>query len=186
MALTPLDIHNKEFGRSFRGYNEEEVDEFLDEVVRDFETLYKENANLKEMLATRESNIGQYKDLEDTLKKTLVVAQQTAEDIKVSASREAEVILQEARLKAEQLIAAAEEKGQEIVRNYENLQKQAQHLRVKLRSFLQSQLALVEEKESLLAVDDEQQKSLTGDEANLPDRVAMDEAACAAEETSTE
>lgn len=155
MALTPLDIHNKEFGRSFRGYNEEEVDEFLDEIIRDYEDIYKENANLKEMVASRESNIGQYKDLEDTLKKTLVVAQQTAEDIKTNATREAEVILQEARLKAEQIVAAAEEKGHDLVISYESLQKQAHQLRIKLRSFLQSQLAMIDEKENLLAVDEE-------------------------------
>jgi len=46
--LTPLDIHNKEFKRSFRGYNEEDVDEFLDRVIKDYELLYRENIELKE------------------------------------------------------------------------------------------------------------------------------------------
>lgn len=189
MALTPLDIHNKEFSKAFRGYNEEEVDEFLDEIVRDYEVIYKDNVNLKEMLANKDSNIGQYKDLEETLKKTLVVAQQTSEDIKANASREAEVILHEARLKAEQLIAAAEEKGHDLVKSYESLQKQAQQLRVKLRSFLQSQLAMIDEKENLLAVDDEQQSQPVPAAAQQGqttliariERAAIDEAACSAE-----
>ncbi len=160
MALTPLDIHNKEFRKAFRGYDEEEVDEFLDHIVHEYETVYKENVNLKETLAAKESNIGQYKDLEDTLKKTLVIAQQTAEELKQNAAREAETILHEARLKAEQTVAAAAEKGRSILQEYEEVQKQAQVFRVKFRSFLQSQLALVEEH----------------------DRQEIREAACASEE----
>ena len=50
MALTPMDIHNKEFARSFRGYDDEEVDRFLDEIIEEFERLYKENLELKERL----------------------------------------------------------------------------------------------------------------------------------------
>ena len=145
MALTPLDIHNKEFRKAFRGYEEEEVDEFLDQLAKEYETVYKENLNLKEMLATKDSNIGQYKDIEDTLKKTLVVAQQTADEMRASATREAEVILQEARLRAEQMAAAAEEKARKILKDYEDVQKDAQIFRVKFRSFLQSQLALIDD-----------------------------------------
>ena len=54
--LTPLDIHNKEFGHSFRGYNEGEVDEFLDEIVKHYENLYRENAELKEMSTISETS----------------------------------------------------------------------------------------------------------------------------------
>lgn len=189
MALTPLDIHNKEFGKAFRGYNEEEVDDFLDDIVRDYEVIYKENVNLKEVLASKDSNIGHYKDLEDTLKKTLVVAQQTSEDIKLNAGREAEVILHEARLKAEQLIAAAEEKGHDLVKSYESMQKQAQQLRVQLRSFLQSQLALLDEKGSMLTVEDEPESRPAPVEEQQGQQTlvvrinkdALDEAACSVE-----
>ena len=51
MKLTPMDINNKEFKKIIRGYNPEEVDEFLDKIVEDYEALYKENANLKEKVA---------------------------------------------------------------------------------------------------------------------------------------
>lgn len=143
MALTPLDIRNKEFRKAFRGYDEEEVDEFLDKVINEYEKLFKENAELKEAVAAKDSNIGQYKDLEDTLQKTLVIAQQTADEMKKGAAREAEVIIQEARLKSEQIIAGAEEKAGSVVRDYEEIQKQAHVLKIKLRSFLLSQLELI-------------------------------------------
>ena len=50
MKLTPLDIHNKEFRRSIRGYNEEDVDVFLDQVAAEFERIFKENGELKEQV----------------------------------------------------------------------------------------------------------------------------------------
>jgi len=145
LTLTPLDIHNKEFRKSFRGYDEEEVDEFLDQVQKDYEKLFKENVELKEALAAKDSNIGQYKDLEETLKKTLVIAQQTADDMKQGAAREAEVTIREAKLQAEQIIAAAEEKVKFSLKEYEDIQKQAQFFKVKMRAFLRSQLELIGE-----------------------------------------
>jgi len=143
LTLTPLDIHNKEFRKTFRGYDEEDVDEFLDKVVKEYEKIFKENLELRESLAAKDSNIVQYKDLEETLQRTLVIAQQTADEMKHSAARESDVIIKEAQLKAEQLIAAAEEKAKSVLQNYEDIQRQVHVFKVKFRSFLQSQLDLI-------------------------------------------
>lgn len=143
MSLTPLDIHKKEFRKAFRGYEEEEVDEFLDQVVKEYEKLYKENIDLKEALAAKDSNIGQYRDLEETLKKTLVIAQQTADDLKAGAAREAEVIVREAQLKGEQIVKDAEDKVRTVLQEYENARKQSQEFKVRFRALLRSQLELV-------------------------------------------
>ena len=70
--LTPLDIHNKEFKRSFRGYNEDEIDDFLDQVVNDYEKLFRENDNLKEELSRMKKDNAQYQKLENNLKETLL------------------------------------------------------------------------------------------------------------------
>ena len=75
--LTPLDIHNKEFKRSFRGYNEDEIDDFLDQVVNDYEKLFRENDNLKEELSRMKKDNAQYQKLENNLKETLLIAQKT-------------------------------------------------------------------------------------------------------------
>ena len=48
MPLTPLDIHNKEFGKSFRGYDEDEVNEFLDQVIKDYEIVIREKKELEQ------------------------------------------------------------------------------------------------------------------------------------------
>ena len=85
--LTPLDIHNKEFKRSFRGYDEDEIDDFLDQVVNDYEKLFRENEKLKEELARAQQDNAQYQKLEKNLKDTLLVAQKTAEESRRRPSR---------------------------------------------------------------------------------------------------
>lgn len=88
--LTPLDIHNKEFKRSFRGYNEDEIDDFLDQVVNDYEKLFRENDNLKEELARMKKDNAQYQKLENNLKETLLIAQKTANEVTDTAKQHAE------------------------------------------------------------------------------------------------
>lgn len=144
MALSPLDIHNKEFKRVFRGYDEEEVDEFLDQVIDEFEKLYKENFELKEKLETKQGNIEEYKGLEETLKNTLIMAQHAAEDAKKNAEREAEVIFREAQMRAEALINEAKEKAERIVHDYQHMEIQVQQFKVRFRAFLQAQIDMVD------------------------------------------
>lgn len=144
MPLTPLDIHNKEFHRSLRGYSESEVDEFLDEVVREFEALLKENSSLKEEVASLTAKLQHYRQLEETLHNTLIVAQETAEEVKASARKEAELIVREAQLEAERIIKAGEERIREVQETLEQLQKQVNVFRTRIRSMLQSQLELLE------------------------------------------
>lgn len=79
--LTPIDIHNKEFKKSFRGYNEDEIDTFLDQVVNDYEVLYRENGQLKEELELSRKTIEDYQKLEKNLQGTLLMAQKTAEEV---------------------------------------------------------------------------------------------------------
>lgn len=107
MPLTPLDIQNKEFRRSLRGYNEQDVDEFLDDVVREMETMIREGAALKEQIARLEERLGQYVDIEDVLKRTLVKAEEAAGGMRAAAQKEAELLLRETQEQARQMIEAA-------------------------------------------------------------------------------
>ncbi len=147
MPLTPLDIHNKEFRKAFRGYAENEVDDFLDEVVRDFEALLKENVAVKDELRRAGEQLDQYRNLEETLNKTLIVAQETAEEVKEAARKEAELVVREAREKAEAILREAQARAEEASRQLEELQREAHQFRVRMRSFLQAQLALFSEQE---------------------------------------
>ncbi len=144
MPLTPLDIHNKEFHKGLRGYVEAEVDEFLDQVVRDYEALIKENSHLKEQVESLTAQLEHYRHLESTLQNTLIVAQETAEEVKTSARKEADLIVREAQLEADRLIKAAEARIGDLQDAAEQLRKQLQIFRAKVRSMLESQLALLD------------------------------------------
>ncbi len=142
--LTPLDIHNKEFRKGLRGYDVDEVDEFLDEVIKEFESLYKENLDLKEQIEYQKENLGRYKEMEETLQSTMVLAQKMAEEAKRNAEKEAELIIWEAKKKAEQIIAGADEQVIESTRKLESIRVFEQQMMLKLKAFLRSQLEALE------------------------------------------
>ena len=101
--LTPMDIQRQDFEVKLRGYNANEVDDFLDLVGRDYEKLYKENAELRDQVKQLDKAIEQYRAMEETLQKSIVLAQTAAEDIKKNAAEKADVIMNEAQTRSESL-----------------------------------------------------------------------------------
>jgi len=144
--LTPLDIENKRFGKQMmNGYNVNEVDDFLDELTLEYGKLYKENAELKNRREELDSDVGKYKDLETTLKNTLVMAQKTADEITEVAKKEAEQIVKDAEYSAKNSV---EELNTEIKlkqRELEELKKQFDVYKAKMESLLISQLELLKD-----------------------------------------
>jgi cell division initiation protein len=140
MKLTPLDIRHKEFKRGMRGYADTEVDEFLDEIADEFERLFKENIDLNERLEMLEEKIGQYKNLEDTLQKTLVSAQRSAEELKINATKEAQIILQDAELKARTAANEAYAESQKLERQTAGLRNAEEEFRFKFKAMLEGYL----------------------------------------------
>lgn len=143
--LTPLDIHNKEFKRSFRGYNEDEIDEFLDKVVKDYEQLYRENLDLKENMDRLKTKVEHFQHLENTLHNTLVVAQETAEEVKLNAKKESELIIKEAKVNGQKLIDEANEKVRQKMAEYEEILQKPQLYRTRMRSLILTQLELMKD-----------------------------------------
>lgn len=99
MPLSPLDIHNKEFTRGFRGYDEDEVNDFLDQIIKDYEQVIKEKKRIEDTLNNSEERLGHFTNIEETLNKSLIVAQTAAEEVKASAEKEAKLIIREAEKK---------------------------------------------------------------------------------------
>ena len=87
MKLTPMDISNKEFKKGFRGYDIEEVDEFINEIIENYENLYKENSRLKEDLSRVNEKLDHYIKIENTIQNTLLLAQNAAEQARESAQK---------------------------------------------------------------------------------------------------
>lgn len=106
--ITPMDIHNKTFSRGIRGYNQEEVEAFLQELAGDYERIYREHREMEEEMDTIKTKLRNYEKMESTMSSTLVMAQETAESVKRNAEKEAELSVREARNKAHQILAEAE------------------------------------------------------------------------------
>jgi cell division initiation protein len=145
MKLTPLDIHHKEFRNSLRGYNAEEVDDFLDEVADEFERLFKENIDLSEKLDSANGRVREYGELEHTLQATLVSAQKSAEEVVSRATRDAERMVRDAEAKAQEIVSAALEEKQRSQAEHARLQAAEDEFRDRFKRMLEAYLAGVAE-----------------------------------------
>lgn len=111
MALTLLDIQNKSFAVKMRGYEKNEVDDFLEIVVRDYEDVTQRNRELEKALRHAEEKLEYFNELKDALNQSIIVAQDTADKVKTSASKESEVIVTSAQNKADELVTTAEKRA---------------------------------------------------------------------------
>ncbi|MGJ9460615.1 DivIVA domain-containing protein [Oceanobacillus sp. CF4.6] len=143
MPLTPLDIHNKEFTRGFRGYDEDEVNEFLDQVIKDYELVIREKKELTEKVTQLTERLGHFTNIEETLNKSILIAQETAEEVRGNATKESKLIIKEAEKNADRIINEALSKSRRISMDTEELKKQAKVFRTRLRMLVQAQLEML-------------------------------------------
>ena len=143
MPLTPLDIHNKEFAKGFRGYNEDEVNEFLDQVIKDYENIIREKKELEERLNELTDRIGHYNNIEETLNKSIVVAQEAAEEVKRNAQKEAKLIIKEAVKNADRIVNESLSKARKIALEIEELKKQSKVFRTRFKMLIEAQLDML-------------------------------------------
>lgn len=101
--LRPIDIQNKEFEKKIKGYNCDEVDDFLDVVIQDYELLFKENQTLKDKIALLTETVERYKQMENTMQKSIDIAKAAADDARKNAETEANAIISKAKLDASYL-----------------------------------------------------------------------------------
>lgn len=111
MALTPIDIQQKTFGTALRGYDLDEVDDFLDEVVTTFRDYETRLAEASRRIATLEAEVAEKGDVEGSIARVFLAAQRSADSLLAEAQTESERILEEARLDAERVVAEAESRA---------------------------------------------------------------------------
>ena len=143
MPLSPLDIHNKEFTRGFRGYVEDEVNEFLDQVIKDYEIILREKKELEEKNKTMTERMSHYNTLEETLQKSIVVAQEAAEEVRRNAQQEAKLIIKEAEKNADRIINEALTKSRKIAIEINDLKKQSKVFRNRFKMLVEAQLDML-------------------------------------------
>ena len=147
MKITPVDIKNQSFGKSFRGYDQTEVDSFLEMVTSTLEDLTIENNQLKEKLKAVESTLEGYKDLEGNLREVLLTAQKSAEELRKNAEKEAQLIIREAKMKTERKLEESYHILSELKSQIAELQNLRKEYLIRLRSMIQTQLQLLESME---------------------------------------
>ncbi len=155
MELDARSIHTKQFHDAWRGYNQEEVDDFLDRVAEALERVQRENAQLNERIDELEGLVAQARDAEEVLKKTLVNAQRAAEEAIETARSKAEKMIAEAESRARRQNEEAGRRSEQAEREHAQMKRELDasinrlratesDLRAKLKSFLQEQLRAVE------------------------------------------
>ena len=158
MPITSLEIKDKTFGVQFRGFNREEVDEFLDIVVRDYEDLVRSNHEKDQHIKNLEDRLSYFDEIKDSLSQSVLIAQDTAERVKQAANDRSHNIIQQAEQDAQRLLDEAKYKANEILRqatdnakkvavDTEELKNKSRVFHQRLKSTIESQLAIVDSSE---------------------------------------
>jgi cell division initiation protein len=144
MRISPLDIRQQQFTvRLFRGFDQTEVDAFLDDVAEDYEAVLKENTLLKEQLATLEDRSRGLAEREKALQETLVTTQRLVEEMKAAGRREADLLIREAELRGEKVVEAARSEEAKIRGELQTLRRMRRQLIEDLRTTLESYYRLM-------------------------------------------
>ena len=143
--LTPLDIENIRFQKALKGYNVEEVDDFLDQLSLDYEKIYKENIEIKEQLESSKKELEHYKSVEHTLQDTLIMAQKASEDIKNIAQQKADQIIKDAQSSVKDSVNELAKQEFELRIKLEDTRKQFDMYKARMEALLISQLELLKD-----------------------------------------
>jgi len=144
MRITPLDIQQKEFSTKFRGFDMEEVDAFLELIREEMEELLRDNSNLREESKRLEKQLKEYKNIETTLRDTLVSTQQMVEEYRNNAAKEADLIKKEAELKSDEMIKHAQEKVVKIHEDITDLKGIRRHFKEEVKRLIESHMTMLE------------------------------------------
>ncbi len=147
MRITPMDIEQQEFSKSFRGYNEEEVDDFLDKIVKDYEELINENVRLNEEIERMQEKLKEFSEIEETLRSALLNAQKSAEEMKGRVESEAKIIIEKAELEAKSLKQQVFQREDLVKNEIDNLRRYKYIFKEKFKSMLNLYLKMLETEE---------------------------------------
>ena len=155
MPITSLEIKDKTFSTKFRGFDPEEVDEFLDIVVRDYEDLVRNNHEMERHIRSLEERLSYFDEMKDSLSQSVLIAQDTAERVKQAAQersnniiqqdeQDAQRLLEEAKYKANEILRQATDNAKKVAVETEELKNKSRVFHQRLKSTIESQLAIVE------------------------------------------
>lgn len=142
--LTPIEIQNREFKSGGLGYDKKDVDSFKKEVIDSYETLYREKMELADKVNVLNDALQNYKTIEKTMQKALILAQKTAEETQETALRNAHVIEKEARTKAELFLSDAKRELELVHQKTVQLCQQYEKYKLQFKNLAAAQIDLLE------------------------------------------
>jgi cell division initiation protein len=162
MPIRPIDVRRKEFRNSFRGYDANQVDDFLDAVADEFERAYTDNSRMREEISSLRERLQQFEELEGSIRAALVHAEQAAddlrrtstreaEDLRQSATREADFTIREAQARAHQMLADSSARVERIQESYEAMQEAKRNFANDFRHLLKTYMDMMENMEIVSA-----------------------------------
>jgi len=145
VRITPIDIQQQQFKTKLvGGYDQEEVDRFLETVAEEIEQLTLENQQVREELGRMKSSVEEMRERELTLRDTLITTQKVTDDLKANARREAELIVANSQMRAEKILQEVEEKRLLVLAEIQELRRQKVAFETNLRTTITGHLRLLE------------------------------------------
>lgn len=142
--ITPQELETKEFGVSFRGYDKDEIDDFLDALQKDYEHLYKENGTMKSKMAVLVAKIDEYKEMEESLRNALLTAQKMGETMMEDAKSKSDLIVKEAQVKAERILSSMNSQLVAERQKLEAAKRENEIFKARISSLYQAQIRILE------------------------------------------
>jgi len=170
MALTPNDIRNYEFSNQMRGYDKEEVDDFLEQTAKVLEEVKQENLKLSMEIDSLKSQLAGLRQFEDTIKSAAIDARRNADQTIANAKKEAELIISQAKSEAGKMINTQSSKISELENQISKLELTKKSFISKIRNLLNSHMDMIDD----IAKADIK-KNLTGDEIEVTDSMEVDQ-----------
>lgn len=150
LTVSPLDMRQPRFGTAMRGFDRTEVTAFLEEASTDYENALRENERLRGEIIRLEAALNQFRELEGSLKSTLMSAQKVGDDMRDTATKEAARIVREAEGRADLLVERAQARLEDIEREIDGLRLKRREAEVSIEatiSTLHNTLDFVREQE---------------------------------------
>jgi len=156
MNVTPLDIQQKQFNTGFRGYDRKEVEQFLDLIREEMETLVREVTELREFHQSYDERLRALTEKEDMLKSTMLTTQKLVEELRETARKEASLIIKDAEIRAQQSLDRAQAERIKLEAELQNLKRRKHHFLQDMKKVVQMHLEMVNYEEAGEEVKDEQ------------------------------
>ena len=167
--ISPLSIKNQEFNKSFRGFDKEEVEAFLEKLADDFEELQQENESTKRQLDDANLRLSEFARIEKSLQDTLLKAQESSTKAVESTKKQTSLMMKEAEIKASQIIEKAKNYADEIRNSVINLREEKDLIIAKLKAIVNSQARLLD-----MRVADAGEEVVAGKEIENPNKLNID------------